>query len=63
MDKKSLEKYIEKTFTYDTIPYLMDLIRIPNLSPAFDFNWKTNGLLDKKANFIMSYIQSIKIKN
>ena len=63
MDKKSFEKYIEKTFTYDTLPYLMDFIRIPNLSPAFDFNWNTNGLLDKTANFIMSYIQSLKLKH
>lgn len=63
MDKKSLEKYIEKAFTYDALPYLMNFIRIPNLSPAFDYNWDTNGLLDKTANYIMSCIQSLKIEN
>ena len=63
MDKKSFQKYIEKMFTYNTLPYLMDFIRIPNLSPNFDFNWRTNGLLEKAANFIMSYIQSLQLKN
>ena len=62
MDKKTLKKYIEKSFTLNMLPYLMDFIRIPNLSPAFDFNWSTNGLLDKTANFIMSYIQSLELK-
>ena len=62
MDKKSFQKYIEKTFTSDTLPYLMNFIRIPNLSPAYDFNWKTNGLLEKCANFVLSYIQSLKLK-
>jgi acetylornithine deacetylase/succinyl-diaminopimelate desuccinylase-like protein len=41
----------------------MDFIRIPNLSPDFDFNWKTNGLLEKTATFIMSCIQSLELKN
>ena len=63
MDKKSFQKYIEKIFTYNTLPYLMDFIRIPNLSPDFDLNWRTNGLLEKAANFIMSYIQSLQLKN
>ena len=63
MDKKSFQKYIEKTFTSNTLPYLMNFIRIPNLSPAYDFNWKTNGLLEKCANFVLSYIQSLKLKN
>ena len=63
MDKNTFQKYIEKTFTYKVLPYLMDFIRIPNLSPDFDFNWKTNGLLEKTATFIMSCIQSLELKN
>ena len=47
MDFNSFRKYIEKTFTYNTLPYLKDFIRIPNLSPAYDINWDKNGLLLK----------------
>ena len=63
MDKKSFEKYIEKMFTYNILPNLMDFIRIPNLSPAYDYNWKTDGLLLKAANLIISYAKSLDIKN
>ena len=63
MDKKSFQKYIEKMFTYNTLPYLMDFIRIPNLSPSFDYNWRSNGLLEKTANFILSFISSLSLKN
>ena len=63
MDKKSFEKYIEKMFTYNLLPNLMDFIRIPNLSPAYDYNWNTNGLLLKAANLIISYAKSLDIKN
>ena len=63
MDKKSFEKYVEKMFTYNLLPSLMDFVRIPNLSPAYDSNWKTNGLLLKAANLIISYAKSLNIKN
>ena len=41
----------------------MDFILIPNLSPSFDYNWRTNGLLEKTANFILSFINSLSLKN
>ena len=63
MDKKSFEKYVEKMFTYNILPNLMNFIRIPNLSPAYDYDWNTNGLLLKAANLIISYAKSLEIKN
>ena len=63
MDVKSFRKYIEKMFTYNTLPNLMNFIRIPNLSPAFDNNWNTNGYLLKAANLIISFAKSLEIKN
>ena len=63
MDTKSLKKYVEKQFTLNVLPNLMNFIRIPNLSPLFDPNWNTNGLLLKAANLIVSYAKSLNIKN
>lgn len=63
MDKKSFEKYVEKMFTYNMIPSLMNFIRIPNLSPAYDYEWNTNGLLLKAANLIVAYAKSLEIEN
>ena len=55
MDKKSFEKYIEKFFTSNTLPYLMEFVRVPNLSPAYDYEWNTNGRLIKAANLVISF--------
>ena len=44
MDSDTLRKYIDKQFTINILPNLMNFIRIPNLSPAYDPNWKKNGL-------------------
>ena len=63
MDKKSFEKYIDKMVTYNIIPNLMNFIRIPNLSPAYDYHWSTNGLLLQAANLIISYARSLDLKN
>ena len=63
MDTKVLKKYIEKQFNINVLPNLMNFIRIPNLSPLYDPNWKTNGYLLKAANLIVSYANSLNIKN
>ena len=63
MDIKSFTKYVEKIFTSHLLPYLMNFIRIPNLSPGFDKDWDKNGLLLKAANLIISYANSLELKN
>ena len=63
MDTELLKKYVDKQFTLNILPNLMNFIRIPNLSPLFDPNWKTNGYLFKAANLIVSYAKSLNIKN
>ena len=63
MDSKTLKKYVEKQFILNTLPNLMNFIRIPNLSPGFDPDWNTNGLLLKAANLIISFAKSLNIKN
>ena len=63
MDTKSLKKYIDKQFSLNVIPNLMNFIRIPNLSPLYDENWDTNGLLLKAANLVISFAKSLELKN
>ena len=63
MDTKSLKKYVEKQFILNTLPNLMNFIRIPNLSPSYDNDWNTNGLLLKAANLIVSFAKSLELKN
>ena len=63
MDSRTLKKYVEKQFTLNILQNLMNFIRIPNLSPGFDPDWDTNGLLLKAANLIVSFANSLSIKN
>ena len=63
MDSIFLKKYIEKQFNINILPNLKNFIRIPNLSPAYDINWNTNGLLLKAANLIVSFGKSLSLKN
>ena len=63
MDIKSLKKYVDKQFILNTLPNLMNFIRIPNLSPLYDDDWNTNGLLLKAANLIISFAKSLELKN
>ena len=44
-----MTKYIEEEFEKNILPSLMDYIRIPNLSKAYDPEWATNGLNEKTA--------------
>ena len=63
MDKKSFTQYVEKFFSYNTLPTLMNFVRIPNLSPAYDPEWNTNGLQLKAANLITSFAKALNLKN
>jgi len=40
------------------IPSLQEFVRIPNLSPAYDPDWETNGLLDKVATHAVDWINA-----
>lgn len=51
-----------KTFDESALPSLEEYIRIPNLSRSYDAEWNTNGLLEKAAEHIKNWIESLAIK-
>ena len=46
MDNAVATALIESTWDGSITPSLIDYIRIPNKSPAFDPDWKANGHMD-----------------
>ncbi len=44
------------------IKFLLEFIRIPNLSRAFDPNFLSNGLLNKAADFLLDWVNKQNIK-
>ena len=44
---KEIYSYIDKFWDNEVIPQLVDYIKIPNKSPAFDPDWEKNGYMEK----------------
>ena len=47
MDQATLTKYVGTIWDSEIVPTLVDYIRIPNKSPAFDPDWASHGHMDK----------------
>eukprot|EP01017_Pseudomicrothorax_dubius_P032175 TRINITY_DN4183_c0_g1_i1.p1 TRINITY_DN4183_c0_g1~~TRINITY_DN4183_c0_g1_i1.p1 ORF type:complete len:503 (-),score=169.11 TRINITY_DN4183_c0_g1_i1:111-1619(-) len=62
LNVESTAQLVEKQVTENIIPSLLDFVRIPNLSRLYDPEWKTNGLLEKAANFLIDWVKSQNIK-
>ena len=47
MDAATLEAFVEARWTGEIVPTLVEYIRIPNKSPAFDPDWAAHGYMDQ----------------
>lgn len=45
IDPKAIVALVEQEYEKHVLPGLKSFISIPNLSPQYDKEWKTNGLL------------------
>ena len=58
---ESIKSYVESQFDSTYLPSLQDFIRIPNLSPLFDPDWNTNGLLQRACDHLKSFADGLEI--
>ena len=49
--------FIHQFWQEEIIPQLVDYIKIPNKSPAFDPNWKQNGHMEKVLNLAINWVK------
>jgi len=63
MDKRVILPFVNSFFQKEMIPALMDFIKIPNCSPAYDKDWKTNGYQDQAATFVKDWVDKQNLKN
>jgi acetylornithine deacetylase/succinyl-diaminopimelate desuccinylase-like protein len=61
-DVQKSKDFIKKVYEESLIPSLVEFIKIPNLSRGFDPEWATNGLLEKAAEHIKSWVEGLQIK-
>ena len=62
MNVDLLRKFVNQQFDEICLPSLKDFIRIPNLSPYYDPDWKTNGLLTQAAYLMKNFAIKFGIK-
>ena len=47
MDAAKIRSYVESLWADSIIPELIEYVRIPNKSPAFDKEWREHGYMDQ----------------
>jgi acetylornithine deacetylase/succinyl-diaminopimelate desuccinylase-like protein len=47
MDNAALQSFVNRRWDESIVPALIDYIRIPNKSPAFDPDWQAHGLINQ----------------
>ncbi|MGH6741546.1 MAG: M20/M25/M40 family metallo-hydrolase, partial [Bradyrhizobium sp.] len=47
MDKAAIQAYVDKLWDESVVPELVEYVRIPNKSPAFDRDWQAHGYIDR----------------
>lgn len=55
MDKKKIINYIDHMWDSSIVPTLMEYIKIPNKSPAFDRQWQEHGYMDQAVQLIADW--------
>ena len=63
MDYNQTINYISKDYEESVLPNLSEFIKIENISPSYDTSFFSNGKTEKAAEFILSYIKTLPIKN
>jgi len=61
MDAASTMKIVNEEWEA-ALPSLQDFVRIPNLSPNYDPDWATNGLLEKVTNHVADWVKAQKVE-
>jgi len=62
MDKDKTLAYVNSKWEDWYVKGLSDFIRVPNLTPMVDPDYKTNGLLEKSMECVDGYINALEIK-
>jgi acetylornithine deacetylase/succinyl-diaminopimelate desuccinylase-like protein len=54
----SLAGHVERTWDADVLPTLQEYITIPNVSAAFDADWKAHGHMDRAVDLVVAWCRA-----
>ena len=55
MDQAKLTRFVDRLWDDEILPQLVEYIRIPNKSPAFDPDWAKHGHMDRAVALMESW--------
>ena len=58
MDIHATRQFVERAWTDRIIPALIDYLRIPNQSPAYDPDWNRNGHMDRAVELVVDWVRA-----
>jgi len=62
MNSEECIKFVNEAWERDIRKTLCQYVEVPNQSPHFDPEWKTNGLQEKAMNLLVDWVKSQKIE-
>jgi acetylornithine deacetylase/succinyl-diaminopimelate desuccinylase-like protein len=62
MDRNAARQFTGKIWDESIIPALVDYIRIPNVSPLYDSDWRSRGFMDQAAALIAEWCRNQPIR-
>jgi len=62
MQHRKISSFVDDVWEQDIVPQLVDYIRIPNKSPAFDKDWQKAGHMQKAVDLIAGWCKAQKIE-
>lgn len=62
MNSMALKEFVSNNWDRSVMPELINYIRIPNKSPAFDPNWQKHGYMDQVVEQFVNWCQAQQIK-
>jgi acetylornithine deacetylase/succinyl-diaminopimelate desuccinylase-like protein len=58
MDRTAANTFVDRAFEDSIVPQLVDYIKIPNKSPAFDKNWEQAGHMERAVKLIADWCKA-----
>jgi acetylornithine deacetylase/succinyl-diaminopimelate desuccinylase-like protein len=58
MDAASTLEFVTQLVDAEIIPLLSEYVKVPSLSPAYDAEWETNGLMETAMNLLLDWVKA-----
>jgi hypothetical protein len=52
MNQEKLAQFVERAWTDEALPLLVEYIKIPNKSPEFDKDWEKHGHMERAVELL-----------